>query len=205
LWSGFGRWRSLAICLEMLGRYDEALDAYRPVDAPLRGDALIALGRLQPLLDVASVPAPWQTLWAAYRAHALSLAGRGEQAVALARSLVPIDVYEWVHVFECLLRAGKLDLIDLKSVLSRADGEHRWADLARRRMRADWLRVQGKGDELEAEYRQLIEAYGKAGLCYERALTGLSYASWLNGRDRRQDAADQLHQTRGVIEQGNLL
>ncbi len=26
----------------------------------------------------------------------------------LARSLVPVDVYEWVHVFECLLRAGRL-------------------------------------------------------------------------------------------------
>src|SRR5207302_1600519 len=73
-----------------------------------------------------------------------------------------------------------------------------------RRMRADWLRGQGKGAELEAEYRQLIEAYGKAGLGYERALSGLSYASWLHGRGRRQDALDQLHQTRAIIEQGNL-
>ena len=29
LWAGFGRYRSLAICLEMLGRFEEALSAYR--------------------------------------------------------------------------------------------------------------------------------------------------------------------------------
>src|SRR5262249_12275373 len=154
--------------------------------------------------DVPSMPAPWQTLWGAYRAHALCLAGRVEQAVALARSLVPVDVYEWVHVFECLLRAGRLDAIDLRSVLARADGEHRWGDLARRRMRADWLRVQGKADELEGEYRRLIEEYGRAGLCYERALTGLSEAAWLAGRGRRREATESLSATWESIEQGGL-
>src|SRR5439155_15965958 len=43
LWSGFGRYRSLAICSELLGHFEEALAIYREPDAPLRGDALIAL------------------------------------------------------------------------------------------------------------------------------------------------------------------
>src|SRR6185369_4076149 len=37
LWSGFGRWRSLAICCEMLGQFDDALRLYRPEDAALGG------------------------------------------------------------------------------------------------------------------------------------------------------------------------
>src|SRR5213076_1498547 len=103
LWPGFGRYRSLAICLEMLGQFDDALAAH-----------------------------PWQTLWQAYRAHALALAGRTAEAVALARSLVPVDVYEWIHVFECLLRAGQLNSLDLRSVLYRPAhaGEQRWSELA---------------------------------------------------------------------------
>ncbi len=68
LWPGFGRHRSLAICFELLGQFDDALVAYRGADAPLRGDALIALGRLQPLLDQPQAAHPWQTLWQAYRA-----------------------------------------------------------------------------------------------------------------------------------------
>ncbi len=106
LWTGFGRWRSLAICLEMLGQFADALEVYRPADAALGGDALIALGKLEPLLTKETMPQPWQNLWRAYRAHALCLAGRTKEAVALARSLIPIDIYEWVHVFECLLRGG---------------------------------------------------------------------------------------------------
>src|SRR5262249_43735969 len=35
LWPGFGRYRSLAICFELLGAFEDALDAYRPADAPL--------------------------------------------------------------------------------------------------------------------------------------------------------------------------
>ena len=106
LWTGFGRWRSLAICLEMLGQFADALEVYRPADAALGGDALIALGKLEPLLTKETMPQPWQNLWRAYRAHALCLAGRTKEAVALARSLIPIDIYEWVHVFECLLCGG---------------------------------------------------------------------------------------------------
>src|SRR5262249_53725639 len=143
IWPGFGRYRSLAICFEMLGDFDDALTTYRDADAPLRGGALIAIGALEPLISQPLAAPPWQSLWQAYRAHALCLAGRTHEAISVAQSLVPVDVYEWVHVFECLLRAGKLELIDLKSVLFRPPhvAEHRFAGLARRRMRADFLRL----------------------------------------------------------------
>src|SRR5262249_50734873 len=74
LWPGFGRRRSLAICFEMLGSFADALAAYPEADAALGGDALIALGRLAPLLDRPNVPPPWQALWRAYRCHAVCLA-----------------------------------------------------------------------------------------------------------------------------------
>jgi hypothetical protein len=180
-WPGFGRYRSLAICFELLGQFEEALTAYRGPDAPLRGDSLIALGRLQPLLDQPQVPHPWQTLWQAYRAHALCLAGRLDEALRLARASVPIDVYEWVHIFECLLRLGRLDAIDLRSVLYRPPlgHEHRWSALSRRRMRADHLRVTGQGGDLGGEYRDILDAYERGGMPFERVLTRLSYARWL--------------------------
>ena len=179
LWSGFGRWRSLAICLEMLGQFEDALAVYREKDAALRGDALIALGRLDPLLEQPQAHHPWQNLWRAYRCHALCLAGRTGEAVALARTLVPVDVYEWVHVFECLLRAGKLSALDMKSVLFRPPhtAEHRWAELARRRMKADYLSVTTpETPGLKAEYKELLEAYDRAGLPWERTLTRMRYA-----------------------------
>src|SRR6185369_9763373 len=50
LWPGFGRWRSLAICCEMLGQFEDALAIYRPADAPLAGDAILALGRLDAII-----------------------------------------------------------------------------------------------------------------------------------------------------------
>jgi tetratricopeptide (TPR) repeat protein len=207
LWPGFGRWRSLAICLEMLGRYEEALEVYRPADAPLRGDALIALGRLGSLLEVPQVQAPWQTLWQSYRCHALCLAGRIGEALALARSLVPVDIYEWVHVFECLLRADALNTIDLRSVLFRpAGGDHRWAELARRRMRADYLRrTAGNPDELGEEYPALLDAYDRAGLPWERALTRLSYATWLLDRDRPEEGGAVHAVTQDLIALAGLI
>ena len=183
LWPGFGRWRSLAICHEMLGQFEEALQIYRPEDAALRGDALIALGRLQPLLDQPQAPHPWQSLWQAYRCHVLCWAGRAEEALSVARGIVPMDVYEWVHVFECLLRLGRLDAIDLQSLLYRPPlaHEHAWTELARRRMRADWLRVTGAagGLDLDAEYRELIESYDRAGFPFERVLSRLGYGRFL--------------------------
>jgi hypothetical protein len=189
-WPGFGRYRSLAICFELLGQFDEALAAYREGDAALRGDALIALGQLQPLLRQPQASHPWHTLWQAYRAHALCLAGQIAEAVALARSLVPLDIYEWVHVFECFLRIGELAALDLRSMLYQAPHttEHRWAELARQRMRADYLRLTGaEQSELSATYEAIIEAYDRGGLPYERALTRLSYTRWLlAGRELAQ-------------------
>jgi len=182
LWSGFGRYRSLAICFELLGQFADALEAYRDADHGLRGDALLALGRLEPLLGQQHVPPPWQTLWLAYRAHALSVAGRAAEAMALAHTLVPVDVYEWVHVFECLLHTGQLDAVDLRSMLYRPPltAEHRWSVLARERMQADYLRVTSASlPDLGGKFTALLEAYDRAGLPYERALTRLSYARWL--------------------------
>jgi hypothetical protein len=192
LWPGFGRWRSLAICFELLGQFEEALATYREADAPLRGDALIALGRLQALLEWEHAAAPWQTLWQAYRAHALCLAGRIEEGAGVARALVPVDVYEWVHVFEALLRAGRLRDVDLRSVLYRAPlmTEHRWSALARRRMRLDYLRVTGTDEELSADYEQVLEEYDRGGLPFERALTRLSFARWLLARGSADRAGE---------------
>lgn len=205
-WSGFGRYRSLAICFEMLGQFEDALSAYRPADAPLRGDALIALGRLQPFVDEPQVAQPWQTLWQAYRAHAWCLLGQKDEALRVAQSTVPTDVYEWIHVFECLLRLGRLDAIDLGSLLYRAPqaDEHHWSRLARQRMRLDYLRVHGsllpspngsgavgEGVDLDKEYRDLLDAYDRGGLPFERVLTRLSYA--------------RLLQTAGDVEQAGAI
>jgi tetratricopeptide (TPR) repeat protein len=199
LWAGFGRYRSLAICLELLGQFEEALGVYRAADAPLRGDALIALGNLQPLVDQPHVAHPWQTLWQAYRAHALCLRGRTDEALTLAQGTVALDVYEWVHVFECLLRLGRLELLDLGSLLYRQPfaTEHRWAALAGRRMRADYLRLTGQASDLGTEYRSILEAYDRGGLPYERSLTRLSYGRWLMGQGRG-DKAGAL--ARGALE-----
>jgi hypothetical protein len=193
LWPGFGRYRSLAICFELLSEFEEALATYPPPDAPLRGDALLALGRLGPLLEQTQAPAPWQTLWQSYRAHALCLAGRTGEATALARTLVPVDVYEWVHVFECLLRTTQLEAVDLRSVLYRPPlgTEHRWSALSRRRMRVDFLRVQGKeAGDLGGEYREILEEYECGGLPFERALTRLGLARWLLTQERPGQAGE---------------
>ncbi|HYV38278.1 MAG TPA: hypothetical protein VE988_21525 [Gemmataceae bacterium] len=185
LWDGFGRWRSLAICLEMLGQFGDALQVYRPADAALTGDALIALGQLQPLLERESVPHPWQNLWRAYRAHALCLAGRTDEAVALARSLIPVDIYEWVHVFECLLRAGQLTDADVRGIPPQQDG---WPSVVRRRMLLEWRRVSEPEADLEKDYRELVEAFDRGGLPWERALARLGFGRWLRQRGRTAES-----------------
>ncbi len=204
LWPGFGRWRSLAICHEMLGQFEDALALYRPEDAALRGDALVARGRLEPLLAQPQAAAPWQTLWQAYRAHALCLAGRTEEALALASSAVPVDVYEWVHLFECWLRLKKLAAVDLDSLLFRPalSQEHIWSALARRRMRADYLRATGAAAaiDLDAEYRDLLEQYDRAGLPIERMLTRLGYGSWLVAVGRLEEAETAARGTAELAE-----
>jgi hypothetical protein len=204
LWAGFGRHRSLAICFELLGSYEEALAAYRETDAALRGDALLALGRLEPLLAQAHVPAPWDTLWQAYRAHALCLAGRTAEALALTSRLVPVDVYEWLHVFECLLRCGQLATVDLDSVLYRSPHtqEHRWSELARQRMRVDYLRRSATPSphELHLLYEKLLDEYDRSGLPLERALTRLGYARWHLNRGQLKEAAELNAQTRELAD-----
>jgi hypothetical protein len=190
-WPRFARYRELAVCLEMLGCFEAALPVYREPDAPLRGDALLALGRLGPVLAAPRAPHPWQMLWGAYRAHALTLAGRIDEALSLARMLVPTDVYEWTHVFECLLRAGRLDALDMRSFLYRPAhaGGHRWADLSRRRMRADYLRHSADPPaDLDQTYRALVEEYDHGGLPWERALTRLGRARWLESRGAKVEA-----------------
>jgi hypothetical protein len=183
-WPGFRRHRDLAICLEMLGQFDEAIDTYPSEDAPLRGDAMIALGRFEPLLADVRPPHPWQMLWQAYRAHALCLVGRTDEALALACRLVPGDVYEWTHVFECLLRVGRLDVVDMNSFLYRPprEGESRWNEAGRLRMRADYLRVVVPGADPTADYLAALDEYDRGGLPYERALTRLGHCRWLLNR-----------------------
>ncbi|MFO0967040.1 MAG: hypothetical protein U0793_15850 [Gemmataceae bacterium] len=198
LWPGFGRYRSLAIALEMLGQFEEALDAYPPQDAPLRGDALLALGRVEPVLAQIQAPAPWQTLWQAYRVHALALAARDTEAVRQAGTLIPTDIYEWIHVFEGLLRLGRLDLLDAAALQFGPHGEHAWAGLARRRLLADYRRlglsepstaIDAPKPELEREFRDLMEAYDRGGLPWERGLVRLSLARVLQRKDARAEAA----------------
>jgi tetratricopeptide (TPR) repeat protein len=181
LWPGFGRWRSLAIALEMLGRYNDALAVYRPGDAGLRGDALLALGRFEEIVEVGAVPAPWNNLWQAYRAHALARLGRVAEAVALARRVVPVDIYEWLHVAEALRLAGLGQTLDLRGLPAADDS---WTGLAVRRLRADLGRVSNPA----AEYRALIEAYDRAGLAYERTLVRLRLAA-LTGESRNEAEA----------------
>jgi hypothetical protein len=170
----------------MLGQFGEALEVYRPADAALRGDALIALGKLQPLLEQETVPHPWQNLWRAYRAHALCLSGQVNDAVALARTLVPVDLYEWVHVFECLLRSAQLREADVQSMVAAVRGTDAqgWGAAVQRRMLADWRRVNEPAMELEGEYVGLIDAFDRGGLPWERALARLGYARWLRQRGR---------------------
>lgn len=192
LWPGFGRYRSLAICCEMLGQFEEALAIYRPVDEPLGGDALIALGRLDGLIAKPFAPHPWQSLWQAYRGHALCLAGRRDEALRLVAAAWPVDIYEWVHHFEALLRLGRLDLFDphsLDAALRNAD-DSLWTNLARRRIRADYFRLDNNDApmELGREYQELIDAYDRAGLPVERVQVRLGYGRYLLSRSKRDEA-----------------
>jgi len=191
LWSGFGRYRSLAICMEMLGQFEDAIEVYRPNDAALRGDALIALGRLQPILGEPRMAAPWQTLWQAYRVHGLALAGRTEEALRQAGTLVPGDIYEWVHLFEGLSRLGRLDLLDVAALKYRSpySEENEWNRLSRERLLLDYRRWREPANtDLEGAYRKLMEAYDRAGLPWERGLVRLSLGRLLRDLGRSSDA-----------------
>lgn len=207
-WEGFGRYRSLALAFEMLGQFEEAVRIYRETDAALRGDSWLALGELQPVLAQPAMPEPWSMLWQAYRSHALCLAGRVDEAVTLACRLVPTDEYEWIHVFECLLRAGQLQAIDLESLRYRTPYRpvHRWSELARQRMEADYVRVvNGRTDpELARLYETLVEAYDRAGMPFERCLTRLGYARLLLARGEPTAAASVAGVVRELAERNRM-
>jgi hypothetical protein len=185
VWPGFGRHRSLAICAEMLGQFSEAIDIYRPQDAALRGDALIALGRLDAIRRQEHVPHPWQPLWQAYRAHALCLLGDTDASLRLAQGAIPLDIYEWVHLFEALLRLDRTDVLDYRNLPAGDDSE--WTRLARRRLELDRRRRTGDED-LTRPLLELIEAYDRAGLPYERGLTRLSLARHSQSRGHEETA-----------------
>jgi hypothetical protein len=120
------------------------------------------------------------------------LAGRTDDALALVSTVVPIDAYEWTHVFECVLRLGRLDAIDMHSFLYRPPqaGGHRWAELARMRMRADYLRLANNSGDLEPRYEELLDAYDRAGMPLERCLTRLSWIRWLMRHGDRKRASE---------------
>ena len=191
LWAGFGRWRSLAIALEMLGRYEEALAVYRPADAGLRGDALIALGRFAEIAAQETVPAPWNMLWQAYRAHALARLGQHTAALGLARRLVPGDIYEWIHVAEALRLVGQAGLLDLSGLPSEGS---EWTRLAARRLRADL----GHTPDPAAEYRVLLAAYDRVGLPYERTLVRLRLAALTGQREAEAESLIERYGLEGL-------
>jgi hypothetical protein len=185
LWPGFGRHRSLAICAEMLGQFAEAIDIYRPEDAALRGDALIALGRLDAIRRQEQVPHPWQSLWQAYRAHALCSLGDTGASLRLAQAAIPLDIYEWVHLFEALLRLDRIDVLDYRNLPAGDDSE--WTRLARRRLELD-RRRRSSDEDLTRPFLELVEAYDRAGLPYERGLTRLSLARHAQSLGRAESA-----------------
>src|SRR5262249_43137832 len=83
------------------------------------------------------------------------------------------------------------DAVDMRSFLYRPAhaGGHRWADMARRRMRADYLRLSSEPpSDLTETYRNLIEEYDRGGLPWERAVTRLSLAQWLREQGMTQEA-----------------
>jgi hypothetical protein len=46
-------------------------------------------------------------------------------------------------------------------------------------MRLDYWRVDGKKDNLDVKYRQLLEEYDRGGLPWERTLTRVRHGQWL--------------------------
>jgi hypothetical protein len=196
LWPRFARYRSLAICFELLGNYRTALECYRGADVPLRGDALLAVGDLTTLLNTRQAAAPWSNLWQAYRIHALCLAGRVAETQAAMSAFVPVDVYEWLHVFEALLRSGALARTDLSAILQQSleRAEHGWSRLAWQRMQIDFSRkTRSETVEIERPLRRILLAYDAAGLPWDRCLTRLSLASWLAEKEQFDEALEVIN------------
>lgn len=96
------------------------------------------------------------------------------------------------HCTSLPLSAGRLAALGMRGFLYRpaTAGGHRWADLARPRMRLDYLRITAPDEYiLDVEYPQLVREYHRAGLAHERCLTRLGHGRWLLCRDRARDAA----------------
>jgi hypothetical protein len=73
-------------------------------------------------------------------------------------------------------------------------------------MRADYLRRRHDNpDEAGAEYRELLDAYDRAGLPLERVLTRLGCAAWLLARGQLDEAESVLAVAQEVIRQSGLL
>ena len=108
---------------------DEPLGA---LDLKLRQEMQIELKQIQKDVGITFVYVTHDQEEALTMSDRLAVMSNGQ----IEQIGVPVDVYEWLHVFECLLRAGQLTALDIKSVLYRPahTAEHRWADLARRRI-----------------------------------------------------------------------
>jgi hypothetical protein len=107
------------------------------------------------------------------------------------------------------LRAGQLAALDLSGMLFRPPqlgADHRWAELARRRMRADYRRITDTANtDLGDEYAALLDAYDRGGLPYERVLVRLGYAAWLIARGETKTAAGILQAAANLSRQHGMV
>ena len=102
------------------------------------------------------------------------------------RRRFPLDIYEWVHLFEALLRLDRIDVLDYRNLPAGDDSE--WTRLARRRLELD-RRRRTTEENLTRPLLELIEAYDRAGLPYERGLTRLSLARHSQSSGGQAEAA----------------
>jgi len=82
--------------------------------------------------------------------------------------------------------------------------EHRWSDLARRRMKADYLQANQPALSLDEEYQELIEAYDQAGLPLERVLTRVRYACYIAKKGQGQSFAQLLSTARNLAQSHHM-
>src|SRR5205085_1293482 len=61
--------------------------------------------------------------------------------------------------------------------------------MARQRLRLDFLRRTQPAHDLGREFQQVLEEYDRGGLPFERTLTRLSYGRWLLAQDQKPQAS----------------